>query len=208
MNTRIALSLSLAVFGACATDADIDTDIESAQTAPGRSATINQPLFDRIGKPECGNGSVATPLASQIEMRWLATACSGPNEILFNISGIEVLRTAAGAGCTCMPGVQSARITDPEVLKFIDGNVEFEVAARGPTLLAWAEVVVLDQYGEHVFTVFDQDGGSSSEDAAQNLCTAGSTENGHGYVNVTFGEQCDDGNLVDGDGCSATCQIE
>jgi cysteine-rich repeat protein len=31
---------------------------------------------------------------------------------------------------------------------------------------------------------------------------------GDGLLNMTAGEQCEDGNMVDGDGCSATCQTE
>ena len=31
---------------------------------------------------------------------------------------------------------------------------------------------------------------------------------GDGTLNITAGEECDDGNTVDGDGCSATCTIE
>lgn len=31
---------------------------------------------------------------------------------------------------------------------------------------------------------------------------------GNGELEVEFGEQCDDGNWFNGDGCSAFCQIE
>jgi cysteine-rich repeat protein len=31
---------------------------------------------------------------------------------------------------------------------------------------------------------------------------------GDGVTNVASGEQCDDGNVADGDGCSSTCQFE
>ena len=33
-------------------------------------------------------------------------------------------------------------------------------------------------------------------------------ECGDGTLDAEFGEQCDDGNLVDGDGCDASCQTE
>ena len=209
MKTRIALSLAL--LGACVTEADIETgtDTEHSTSGAGPVASIPQPLFDQLGKPECGNGSVATPVAQQIEVRWLATSCSGSNEMLFNIQGIEVARETAGSSCTCTPGIRSLRITDPEVMKLIAGMVELEVQTPGPTLLAWAEVAILDQNGEHVVTVFDKDGPSHSDDAEENLCVAGSEEGGGGMVRVDFtGEQCDDGNLVDGDGCSSTCRFE
>ena len=208
---KTALALSLALFGACVTESDIETgtDLEESVSATGTVATIDMPLFDQLGKPECGNGSVATPVAQQVELRWLATACSGSNEMLFNIQGVEVVRATAGSNCTCMPGIRSVRITDPEVMKMIFGTVDLEVAAPGSTLLAWAEVSILTQNGEHVFTVFDQDGASSSQDAAENLCIAGSMENASGAVRVSLGgEQCDDGNNVDGDGCSSTCRFE
>jgi cysteine-rich repeat protein len=31
---------------------------------------------------------------------------------------------------------------------------------------------------------------------------------GDGYVNLAAGEQCDDGNATNGDGCSAACRLE
>jgi cysteine-rich repeat protein len=209
MKTRIILSLAL--LGACVTEADIETGTgtEHAQWGAGSVAHIPSPLFDQLGKPECGNGRIATPIAQQIEVRWLATSCSGSNEMLFNIQGIEVARETAGSACTCMPGIRSLRLTDPEVMKLIEGTVELEVRTPGLTLLAWAEVAILDQNGEHVITVFDKDGPSASSEAAENLCMAGSEEGGGGMVRVDFtGEQCDDGNLTDGDGCSSTCRFE
>jgi cysteine-rich repeat protein len=206
MNTRIAISLSLAVFGACATDADTDTATEVAE----HQATVvkfEQPLFDQLGKAECGNGLLAVSAVQQVELRWLATTCYGPNELSLEIGGREVLRTEAGAGCTCLPGVRSARLTDADVMNLINGTVEFTVEAPGATLLAWAEITVIDQFGAHDFTIFDQDGENTYGEEA-NLCTAGSTENGSGTIQVQFGEQCDDGNNVDGDGCSSTCRKE
>lgn len=208
MNARIALTLSLAVFGACATD-DADTSTDIRPEADSRvAATVRTPIFDTLGKPECGNGVVALPAVQQIELRWLATSCGGPNELSLRIKGIEVLRTEAGAGCTCMPGIRSATITDREVLAMIGNHTEIEVAAPGSTLLAWADVAITDTNGEHVVTVFDYDGPSSSPEAAENLCLAGSTEDGHGRVEIARGEECDDGNQIDGDGCSASCKIE
>ncbi len=208
MKARIVLSLAL--LGGCVTGADIetDTDGEEALASGDRAAAADEPLFDQIFKPECGNGEVSSPVAQQLELRWLATSCSGSNELVFRVQGQEVVRTIAGSPCTCMPGIRSVRFTDPSVLTMISGAVDFEVAAPGATLLAWAEVSVLDQYGEHVFTVFDQDGPSGSAGHEENLCAAGSIEDGGGKVRVEFGEQCDDGNNIDGDGCSATCRKE
>ena len=208
MKARIVLSLAL--LGACATESDTETgtDREEALASGARAARSDEPLFDQIFKPECGNGEVASPVAQQLELRWLATSCSGSNELVFRIQGQEVVRTIAGSPCTCLPGIRSMRFTDPAVLTMITGDVDFEVAAPGATLLAWAEVSILDQYGEQVFTVFDQDGPSGAAGQEENLCVAGSMEDGGGKVRVEFGEQCDDGNTIDGDGCSSTCRKE
>lgn len=209
MDTRIALSFSLAAIASCAV-AETDTDIGTEAILPRTAVVTSEPVVDRIGPGECGNGSIAVPAAREVQLRWLATACYGPNEIAFEIGGEEVLRTVAGNGCTCMPGVSTARITDERVLGMVSGAVDVDVAvsARGPTLLAWAEIVVVDQFGEHTFTVFDHDGPSTSGDV-ENLCTSGSTENGAGAVHfVMTGEECDDGNLRNGDGCSALCTRE
>lgn len=207
MKTRLALSLAL--LGACVTEADIETgtDSEHAQWGESQAAYVASPLFDELGKAECGNRHVATPVAQQIELRWLATSCNGANELVFRIQGREVVRTEAGGPCACLPGVRSVRLTDPETMKLIFGAVDFEAATPGTTLLAWAEVTVLDQYGASTFTVFDQDGSSSAVEES-NLCAAGSMEGGGGMVRVEFGEQCDDGNTIDGDGCSSTCRVE
>jgi cysteine-rich repeat protein len=40
------------------------------------------------------------------------------------------------------------------------------------------------------------------------LCDAGAVEVGCGNLNVDSGEECDDGNVANGDGCSSTCQTE
>ncbi len=50
--------------------------------------------------------------------------------------------------------------------------------------------------------VCDDAGDSLSCDAD---CTA--AECGDGYLNTTAGEECDDGNLMDGDACQSTCQL-
>ena len=53
-----------------------------------------------------------------------------------------------------------------------------------------------------VFTHFGHTGyGKCAAD-----CTLG-PRCGDGVVQADQGEQCDDGNLVDGDGCSASCKI-
>jgi cysteine-rich repeat protein len=156
----------------------------------------------------CGNGVRASFLATEVELRWLATACDGPNELVFSLGGVEVLRTvAAPEGCTCLPGVQSVVLTAPEVMALVDGDVDFEVSVPGRTLLAWAHAYVSDATGVRTVVVFDQDGVGEGGDPT-NLCTQGSTEDGHGWTRGHFGEDCDDGNTVDGDGCSATCSLE
>ena len=210
MNTRIAIALSLAVFGACATDADVDTDLETASTVAtgGRGAHNREPILDGLWTPECGNGRIYVPVVEQVEVRWLATACYGPNEVSLEVEGVQALKASAGGSCTCLPGVQSERITDQDVLKLMDGSVELTFAAPGATLLAWAEVSIVDQMGVHEFTVFDMDGSLDGGGVEENLCQAGSTENGSGSIHVVMGEQCDDGNNVDGDGCNAFCQKE
>ncbi|MCB9702288.1 MAG: DUF4215 domain-containing protein [Myxococcales bacterium] len=46
---------------------------------------------------------------------------------------------------------------------------------------------------------------STATTAATDTTTGGASECGNGIVEA--GEECDDGNLIDGDGCEATCQI-
>jgi cysteine-rich repeat protein len=49
------------------------------------------------------------------------------------------------------------------------------------------------------------DTGGDSESCDSNCTTV---ECGDEYINAAAGEQCEDGNTTDGDGCSATCQLE
>ncbi|HLC47378.1 MAG TPA: DUF4215 domain-containing protein [Candidatus Nanoarchaeia archaeon] len=51
------------------------------------------------------------------------------------------------------------------------------------------------------------DDGAGNSDSAQNACRTNCEDAGCGDGIIDSGESCDDGNIIDGDGCTASCQI-
>ncbi len=176
----------------------------------GLAVDVGWATVDIAPVVECGDGEVNPAVGAQsITLTWLATACDGPNQIAFSIGGVEVVRTAAsGVGCTCNPQVRQVTLSEPSVLELLAGSVDLEISAPGRTLLAWATVEIADPTAtKQVLTLFDA-GGSDPSVSTTNLCLAGSSEDVTASLRTHLGEQCDDGNAVGNDGCSATCTPE
>ena len=153
----------------------------------------------------CGNGIRADFQPVELELHWMATACDGPNQIAWRVGGVDVLTTeAAGEGCTCATEARSVTLRAPEVLALLGEHVDVEVSVPGRTLTAWAYAVIRDPLGERRVVVFDADGDGVGEP----LCEGAPVEDAAGWTQIYLGEECDDGNLDDGDGCSAACRLE
>ncbi len=164
----------------------------------------------------CGDG-VVNNTSAPIEMRfyWLATSCGGPATIRFSLNGNTLIETVTDPGdCTCNPGIDSATVTDPELLSLAaQGEAEITVElgdGSGMWLLAWAKVRTITA-GNSVLdlVIFDHNGGDAVAEST-NLCDAGYEADLSVSVTGTFSvtEACDDGNLEYGDGCDPWCRIE
>lgn len=81
--------------------------------------------------------------------------------------------------------------------------------------LNWPIGMFFDETGFLYISNFDDNrilrfAGIGNNDSLPNFCRTDCSEPicGDGIVDDAFGEACDDGNLTDGDGCDASCQIE
>ncbi len=85
------------------------------------------------------------------------------------------------------------------------GDASTEVACkRGPAGSGKTEVVLPMANGQTVYVVVD--GATGKSGTFQLGVEIGPTSCGDGIAQ--FPEQCDDGNLIDGDGCNAACRLE
>ena len=163
----------------------------------------------------CGDGIPQTaPAVTSIDFEWLATSCTTPRTIDFTIDGVLVLSTPGDTQtCSCAPlgGFQSITITDPSVLALVaNGPSTFGVDYSGvDQFLGWALVTVHTGAIATPVVVFEDPPGSAIGHATS-LCTNGFDTNVPPQTvigNVAVGEQCDDGNLDDTDGCHNNCTV-
>lgn len=104
----------------------------------------------------------------------------------------------AGAACVCAPGSLTPCYTGPEGTQGVGACAAGEQACGADGLGFGACVGEVQPGGE------DCDGGELDEDCDGEVNEEGpSCVCGDGFVSA--GEACDDGNLVDDDGCSSTC---
>ena len=159
----------------------------------------------------CGDGQLQpgkVPMA--VEFFWLASTCTEePQPITFRINGaVAIVSDVHNWTCSCFPGYSSWFLSDLSVLSLLRaGQNTFSV--EYPQSLAWAAVRVYT--GDTEFqdaVIFDHQGGGDAESRNGDMCGAGSEIDPAPRAvtfEVTLGEECDDGNLVSGDGCSAIC---
>ena len=158
----------------------------------------------------CGNGILASPRVTSAKLRWLGGTCNGADApITLAVDGAVVLSVPGGDGdCGCDEPVRTAAITDPVALAALDRTADLTVTFAGSdSHLAWAELV-LDGGAARTLRLYSA--GPTLRDGAwsDDLCTAPDESDVTASTTWTLGEACDDGNLVDGDGCSATCTLE
>jgi cysteine-rich repeat protein len=159
----------------------------------------------------CGDGQFSALPPGRIELAWLASSCGVPTEIAFRVNGREILRRTNAPACGCTPGIQVAQVFDRIALQSVrDGTNEFEVefGSNADERLAWAVARVIGVETAEV-VVFDANGGGDAIARRPDLCAAGFGSGGRlkhvTKQRLTLYEECDDGNTVDGDGCSASC---
>ncbi|MBI2378770.1 MAG: DUF4215 domain-containing protein [Deltaproteobacteria bacterium] len=167
----------------------------------------------------CGDGILTLgDVVSSVELIWLADDCSWTAPpITFTIDGEPVFSGPSDPDgwCSCFPGIRSVTLTDANTLSRIrNGNVRFGVEVTGwDNVLAWAVAVVHVGATQTELVLFDAPGGNPDDASVRNpdRCWAGVSSWVSSSVDRTFsglGEECEDSNTVDGDGCSARCLVE
>ena len=156
----------------------------------------------------CGDGITQGPIG-YLTLKYLARSCNlGPQDIYFTINGIEVGRAPLEETCSCQPKIVTVQVTDPAVIGQVHVGDVLTVLLRTFGEVAWATVEIHGSgWGERA-VVFDAGEGQDAENENPDLCKAGSFlgPDGVGVAGgMSNGEQCDDGNTIDNDGCTNTC---
>ena len=159
----------------------------------------------------CGNGIVVAPTPTAVTLRWLGGTCADAAQpITLAIDGVIVLSTPGGDGtCGCDEPVRSIAITDPAALARFSGHAAVDLRLAGASKLAWAELAIatggttVDTRTLYAATPLRLGASWPTE-----LCETATDADVAASVAWVLGEDCDDGNAVDGDGCSATCAAE
>ena len=156
----------------------------------------------------CGDGTVNATAGEQCDTGGESAACNA--DCTFTACGDHKVNHAAGEECDdggesatcdadCTVAVCGDGTTNATAGEACDDGGESATCNADCTAAVCPDAKVNHTAGEEC-----DDGGQSASCDAN--CTAAWC--GDGTLNVTAGEQCDDGNTNNGDGCSATCQIE
>ena len=157
----------------------------------------------------CGDG-IVQPTIQALTFYYLGEACNiGPTPVIFRINGVVVAQENLPESCDCQPGIRTVQVTDLALRAAgVNGSNNFELTTNGA--LAWVLGVVYTRDMGMGLPLWDYNGGNDVGNMNPDLCASGSLSGfgvGQG-VDLSGGETCDDGNTVDGDGCSSTCQTQ
>ena len=159
----------------------------------------------------CGNGIVVAPTPAAVSLRWLGATCADAAQpITLAIDGVIVLSTPGGDGsCDCAEPVRSIAITDPDALARFRGHASIDLRLAGASRLAWAELAITTGATtvdtRPLYAATTRPRGAPWPTA---LCATATDADVAASTAWILGEDCDDGNAIDGDGCSATCAAE
>ncbi len=154
---------------------------------------------------QCGDGVHATFATTSIDFEYLATACYA-GQVVFTINGVTAFSESVADSCTCSPGIRLVTVTDPAVLGLLtNGDNTFQISFPGEVAASWAITSLRAGTELRELVLVDVPGNALSRPTF--LCD-GYNYYQSGNVTVDLGEACDDGNHLDRDGCSATCEVE
>ena len=171
--------------------------------------SVNDGCRPDCRREACGDGIVQSQVGVRsIDIIWLGTAVTNGDRESFSISingATAVSDQGWNAGCWATP--RRISITDPAVVSRIaNGPNQFVLNSDGR--LAWVKARVFGKQPQDVM-IFDAGGGNDAESGSRNTCTTGTAPANQWQsvsVEITVaGEDCDDGNTTNGDGCSSTC---
>jgi cysteine-rich repeat protein len=183
---------------------EIGEECDDGNTIPGDDCTST------CKSEYCGDGITQGPIG-YITLKYLARSCGlGPQDIYFTINGIEVGRAPLKETCDCSPGIVTVQVTDPAVVGQIHVGDVLTVLLRTFGEVAWATADLHGSGWGERFVLFDAWDGQDADTENPDLCSAQSFvgPDGVGVAGyMSDGEQCDDGNTIDDDGCSNSCTI-
>ncbi len=158
----------------------------------------------------CGNGVIdGDNPVTRVSFEWITrSAVFTPLPLTFYFNGAPVLTVDGNPyynGCYQYPDFAS--VTAPALLANIgDGNNRFGVMFDGE--IAWAVATIRREKGPPIEVVI-YDAGAPGDASSRNrdlACDEYGLVGAHEvFASVSLAEDCDDGNLRNGDGCSQTC---
>jgi cysteine-rich repeat protein len=158
----------------------------------------------------CGDGITQGPV-SYLTIKYLARSCNqGPQDIYFTVNDVEVGRAPLPETCDCQPPIATVQLSDPALLGQIHVGDTLTVILHTQGEVAWSTLEVHGSSWAELEVLFDANDGGDAVQGNPDLCLAGSF-NGPDGVGIAgtmiYGEECDDGNTVDTDGCTNDCRI-
>lgn len=151
-----------------------------------------------------------------------------------HVVGFSDISTGGASALLCfgrLDGVSSPSLELPAEVEFdanvpltptatvLDGNgtvrlvinvlecCDHQALVTGATL--WFDAEPILTCGNGVLDPGEEcDNGVNNSDTLPDACRTNCTEAGCGDGTIDSGENCDDGNLINGDGCSSSCQVE
>jgi hypothetical protein len=160
----------------------------------------------------CGNGTEDSQAVTSVVYTWLLTNCDfAPVAITFAINGNAVLAPNAPTTCDCNPGIETQTVTTPSLLALLHGGAnQFSINASNPNVaFSWAKVTVNFADSTSATLVIDEVTAGMAASEQSSLCAAGYrwSRPPTGQSLALTGEECDDGNVMDGDTCNANCTL-
>ena len=183
---------------------EISEQCDDGNNLPGDDCTAS------CQQEYCGDGVTQGPVG-YLTLKYLARSCGqGPQDIYFTVNGIEVGRTTLEENCGCFPQIVTFQVTDPAVVGSVRVGDVLTIILHTAGDVAWAIAEIHGSgWGERA-VVFDAWEGHDAENENPDLCLARSWSGPDGVGvagGMPFGEQCDDGNTVDNDGCTNSCTL-
>jgi cysteine-rich repeat protein len=183
---------------------EIGEQCDDGNNLPGDDCTAS------CQQESCGDGVTQGPVG-YVTLKYLARSCNlGPRDIYFTINGVEVGRAPLAETCDCSPKIVTVQVTDPALFGQVQVGDVLTILLHSSGEVAWAVAEIHGSgWGERA-VVFDAWEGHDAENENPDLCAAQSLAGPDGVGvagTMPYGEQCDDGNTIDNDGCTNSCTL-
>jgi cysteine-rich repeat protein len=161
----------------------------------------------------CGDGKISSLPISRVQFSWLSSVCTSESAALsIEVNGVPFWKTNLEGPCGCKPEIQQRTVDMRSVPRtFNDGKNLIDLNLQGSGgKLAWFSMRVFGIETQDV-VLWDTGSNGDAMAARENLCLAGADRATTGGIRrsteavLHLYEECDDGNQVDTDACSALC---